>query len=49
MTKRLEQKQVIHADCFDIFTEMQDDSINLTITDIPYNSINSKSLMVGSK
>ncbi len=43
MTEQLEQNQVIHADCFDIFTEMQDDSIDLTITDIPYNSINTKS------
>lgn len=32
-----------HADCFDVFENIEDNSINLTITDIPYNQINGKS------
>jgi site-specific DNA-methyltransferase (adenine-specific) len=41
--KYTKQNQIIHADCFNIFKTMNDDSVDLTITDIPYNQINTKS------
>lgn len=41
--KELLQNQIIHADCFNVFKTIMDDSIDLTITDIPYNQINKKS------
>ena len=34
------QNQIIHADCFDVFPKISDKSINLSITDIPYNYVN---------
>jgi len=43
LNNSLIQNQVIHADCFNVFKTMHDNSVNLTVTDIPYNQINSKS------
>jgi len=43
LMNELLQNQIIHADCFDVFPTIEDNSIDLTITDIPYNQINTKS------
>ena len=36
----MELNNIYHDDCMNILPDMADDSVNLTLTDIPYGEVN---------
>lgn len=39
----MEVNKIIHGDCMSIMQEMEDNSVDFTLTDIPYNAVNRES------